>query len=433
MSTNLFRNVACLFSLAMMAPLSFVAGCGDDGTGGTGGAGGSGGADACEGIDVSACSVTISPSDDSTKAIQTALIEAKSGDTVCLCPGSYEIKKELSLTVPNVTLRGAGATRDLATLDFAKQAEGDDGLTATSPGFTVENLTVKNTIGNGIVVTGTEDVTFRNLKVSWDAGSVTTNGAYAVYPVSSERVLIEDCEITGASDAGIYVGQSTQVIVRNNKVYANVAGIESENTTDCEIYDNEAYDNTAGILVFVLPNLDKKDGFRTHVRNNKIYNNNRDNFGDPMTTVGAVPKGTGALILAADETEFNDNEIYDNETVGIVVVGYPTLSLLLTNPGDDPMTDQYPEKTYIHDNTFMNNGTDPASPLDLIPVLPLENVIWDGLENPMNPAGAEMCLGMSPASFRSINGVSNIDNPAMHTTDTTMFECDHPTQAPIDF
>jgi nitrous oxidase accessory protein NosD len=76
------------------------------------------------------------------------------------------------------------------------------------------------------VVTGAEDVTFRDIKVSWDAGSATENGAYAVYPVNSSRVIVEDSEVVGAADAGIYVGQCNQAIVRNNVVYGNVAGIE---------------------------------------------------------------------------------------------------------------------------------------------------------------------------------------------------------------
>ena len=54
---------------------------------------------------------------------------------------------------------------------------------------------------------------------------------------------------------GIYVGQSKNVIIRNNKAYYNVAGIESENSSQVEIHDNEIYQNTGGLLIFNLPHL----------------------------------------------------------------------------------------------------------------------------------------------------------------------------------
>jgi len=47
-----------------------------------------------------------------------------------------------------------------------------------------------------------------------------------------------------AADAGSYVGQSKNVIVRNNRAESNVAGIEIENTQGADVYDNVAVDNT---------------------------------------------------------------------------------------------------------------------------------------------------------------------------------------------
>ena len=50
------------------------------------------------------------------------------------------------------------------------------------------------------------------------------------YPVASEDVLIDGCVAIGASDAGIYVGQSQNIIVKNSRAEFNVAGIEIENS-----------------------------------------------------------------------------------------------------------------------------------------------------------------------------------------------------------
>lgn len=407
------------------------AGCGDD-TSGSGGGGG-GAPEACsESAPPQGCSVAIAPSDDDTTTIQTALIEAKSGDVVCLCPGSYAIQNRLSLTVPNVTIRGAGATRDEVVIDFAGQLAGDDGLSVTADGFVAERFSLKNTPGNGIVVTGAEGVEFRDLKVSWDAGSVTTNGAYAVYPVKSKNVLIEDCEVVGAADAGVYVGQSEFAIVRNNDVYANVAGIEIENTTYAEVYGNRAYDNTAGVLVFTLPKLEKTDGAFANVHDNEIYENNRANFGEAGTVVASVPAGVGVFVAASDDTEVHDNVIRDNDSAGIVVVSYQTFGVLLANGELDPTTDPYMQRVYIYANTFSGNGNAPTFPIDLIPQRPIEDVVWDGIVDAQG-APADLCLSSTPPSFRNINGVANIDQAENHSTDTAPHECELPLQAPITF
>jgi parallel beta-helix repeat protein len=421
MNVRQFSLILPCFALLLPVSAGLLAGC-NDSAGAGGGTGGSGSLPAsCEGADVTGCDVVLGPVEgDDTTQLQGALIEdVKSGETLCLCPGTYELNNEVQVSTPELTIRGVGATRDDVVLDFAGQIGGDDGLTATSDGFTVENFSVKNSPGNGIVVTGATNVTFRNLHVYWDAGSVETNGAYAVYPVQSTNVLIEDCEIVGAADAGAYVGQSTNIIVRNNKVHGNVAGIEIENSTDAEVYGNEAYDNSAGILVFALPNLDKKDSVRCDVHDNLIYENNHENFA-AEGVVGAVPPGIGILILAAHETHVHDNEIRDNQTAGVVIVSHDTLALL-AEIGEDPETSPDPESTYIYANTFDNVGYDPVDPLSVIGET-IEEVLWDGIE--ASAGSANLCLSMNPPTFRNINGIENIGDQKMHSTDTTPFECD---------
>jgi parallel beta-helix repeat protein len=333
--------------------------------------------------------------------------------------------------VPDVTLKGIGAARADVVLDFAAQVVGDDGVTVTSDGFSIEHLSIRNTPGNGILVTGAEDVRFSDIAVSWDAGSVVDNGAYAIYPTKSTRVLVENSEVVGAADAGIYVGQCNQALVRDNVVWGNVAGIEIENTLDAEVVGNEAYDNTAGILVFVLPNLEVKEGMRCKVHDNDVHDNNRDNFAEPGTVVASVPAGTGILLLAADDTEIHDNVIADNVSTGILMASFSTFQLL-SGSSPDPETDAFLEKTYIHDNAFSGNGTGPRDALELLGLPTLEDVVWDGEENPDNASGAELCLGPNPPSFRDFAGVPGIGDMSLHSTDTTPYECVGITQQSVD-
>ena len=125
-----------------------------------------------------------------------------------------------------------------------------------------------------------------------------TNGAYGVYPVESKNVLIDGVTVSGASDAGIYVGQSDNIIVRNSRAEYNVAGIEIENSTNADVHDNVATHNAGGILVFDLPDLPKIGGHSTRIFNNQIVENDTPNFAPPGNIVANVPTGSGVMLMA---------------------------------------------------------------------------------------------------------------------------------------
>lgn len=208
--------------------------------------------------------------------LQAALIAAKSGDTIVLPEGTFALTDPLSLDVGGVTLRGAG--QDKTILDFTNQAGAGEGLMVTSDDVTLMDFAVRNTKGDGIKSKGADRITYRYLTVEWTGEPKETNGAYGVYPVESRDVLVENVTVRGASDAGIYVGQSSNIVVRNSIVEFNVAGIEIENSTGADVYGNIARNNTGGILVFDLPDLPVGDGNSTRIFNNQILANNTRNF-----------------------------------------------------------------------------------------------------------------------------------------------------------
>lgn len=372
------------------------------------------------------CSVALSPDADAFEALQTAFLDALSGDTICLRPGTYAFTRELNLANrQNITLRGAGATRDEVVLDFAGQTVGNNGMTVTADGFAIENLTIKNSPGNGIVVQA-DTSRFTNIRVYWDAGSVRDNGAYAIYPNGCSRTIVEDSEVVGAADAGIYVGSCEYAIVRRNTVYANVAGIEIENSRYADVYENEVYDNTAGVLVFVLPNLAIKEVREVLVRDNLIYDNNRDNFAEPGTVVSFVPKGLGVLTMGAKDAEFRDNTITGNDSAGVLIVSFNIMEVLAGIENSDDEMDPYTERVYVHGNTFADNGQAPAGALSALGEATLPDVLWDGdvRDDQTDP---EICLGATPPSFLDFDG-PNLTNPSERSTstDTTPHACTLP-------
>lgn len=331
------------------------------------------------------CDALVCTGEDDQTAIQQALIDASAGDVICLGAGRFHLYNELSLSVNDVTLRGDGAGRTV--LDFTEQIIGGNGIHVTSDGATIEALTVVNTPGDGIRASDVEGITFTEVSVIWTDDESPGNGAYGLYPVGSQYVLIQQSEVKGARDAGVYVGQSRYIIVDGNEAWGNVAGIEIENSTDAEVLNNWAHHNTGGILVFNLPELPVKDGKRAKVHDNLVESNNTPNFAPPGNIVGIVPQGTGLLILATDDNEFHDNVIRDNMSAGLALFSYN--ELLVGESWDDPEFDPYPERNFIHDNVLSNNGYDPQDvAADLLAALnlvaqdpvevPLPALLWDG-------------------------------------------------------
>jgi parallel beta-helix repeat protein len=367
------------------------------------------------------CDRTLFPAEgDDTTALQTAFIEVGEGETLCLAPGRYEVSSELSLAVNNVTLRGSGM--DYSVLDFTGQTVGGNGVKITSDGVTLEDFQVLDPPADGIRADAVDDITFRRIRVLWPDENSTRNGAYGLYPVGSNGVLIQDSEVIGARDAGIYVGQSQDVLVEGSKAWGNVAGIEIENCDNAEVRNNHAYDNAGGILVFNLPGLSRY-GSATNVHNNLIENNNRDNFGIEGTVVAVVPPGTGMIVLANDNNEIHNNTIRGNNTVGVLLFTY--------QPGifgahNDRNYNQFTTGNYIHDNTFSNNGTAPRGALPaVLPNLPrpVPDILWDGCYDPAQDPPKLNCMQDNEgADFIDVDFCGNFEAPS---TDMTPFDCSY--------
>jgi uncharacterized repeat protein (TIGR03806 family) len=174
--------------------------------------------------------------------------------------------------------------------------------------------------------------------------------------VLSNDVLLDNVIALGASDAGIYVGQSNDIIVRNSEALFNVAGFEIENSDNADVGpDNVAHCNTGGFLTFDLPGLNQY-GDRTRTFDNYSGYNNTPNFA-PGGIVSAVPQGVGFLQLGYDQHEVFGNTIEFNRSVGFVFASHELLG-----GSSDLRMDYYPEAIHVHDNIFTTNGTLPQPP-----------------------------------------------------------------------
>lgn len=330
---------------------------------------------------ISAKQILLGPNPNSQEEIQEALIDLEPGDVLSLEPGEYFFEDGISLDVDDVIFEGSGI--DDTILHFGDQVSGAQGLLVTSDGVTLRDFAVLDAKGDAIKVIGADGISMIRLRTEWTGGPKETNGAYGFYPVESKDVLIDGCVAIGASDAGIYVGQSQNIIVKNSIAQYNVAGIEIENSYYADVFDNLASHNTGGILVFDLPDLPQQGGHHVRVFRNKAINNDTDNFAPEGNIVGEVPRGTGIIIQANSDVEVFDNDIYGNGTVNLSIVtyGYET---------DDENYNPHPKSIQIHNNRFGDGGFDPdVGTGELAAILfelsggDMPDIFWDGIL-PMN-------------------------------------------------
>ncbi|GAB3235525.1 right-handed parallel beta-helix repeat-containing protein [Algoriphagus aestuariicola] len=282
-----------------------------------------------------------------------AFIMAEDSSTIEIPGGFFELNTQLILdNKKSVRIKGAGM--DKTVLSFRNLKSGGEGVKIVGNNITVEDLSIEDAPGDGLKAQHSDGVTFRKVNVTWTNGDKSKNGTYAIYPVQCKNVVIDQCIASHSKDAGIYVGQSENIIVKNSLAFGNVAGIEIENSDNAEVFGNTARDNSGGILVFNLPGLPKSDGKGTKIYDNDILNNNHENFATPIgegpngNTVTMIPPGSGIILLAAKEVEIFNNRIHNNKTTGVAIASYQVTGF----PAEAPNWSPYTTDVYVHDNAY---------------------------------------------------------------------------------
>jgi parallel beta-helix repeat protein len=311
--------------------------------------------------------------------IQEAFILGEPGTVFEFAEGTYAFTLGLSLDLDGATIKGAGMEKTIFT--FKEQEAGAEGVLVTADDVTIKDFAIEDAKGNAFKSNAANNLKLINVRTEWTGGPKASNGAYGLYPVSSTNVLIDGCVAIGASDAGIYVGQTKNVIVRNSRAEYNVAGIEIENCHSADVYDNIATNNTGGILVFDMPGLPMQRGHDVRVFKNKVYNNDTANFAPPGNIVGKVAQGTGVMIMSNSNVHVFENDIRDHRSYNILVCSYLAAGEEIKDPNYYP----YPEAIYIHGNTIGKGGWAPAGDIGMAAAAllggTLPDIVWDGFLN----------------------------------------------------
>ena len=370
---------------------------------------------------------------DIQKKFQAMLIDVADGGTIYFPEGHFSFGGSLSMDgKSNIIIRGAGPEKTI--LSFKGQVTGAEGLKITDgTNITIENMTIHDAKGDGIKVQKVDGIILRNLVVGWTAGPSEENGGYGFYPVQCSQVLIENCVAHGASDAGIYVGQSKYIVVRNSKAFENVAGIEIENSLYADVYQNEAYNNTGGILIFDLPDLIQKEGGYVRVFDNIIRDNNHRNFAPKGNIVGKVPQGTGVMILATRNVEVFGNKIINNITAGSAIVSY----YITENPITDKDYKPFPHGIYFHDNYFERPRVRATGKGRMGKMFRFKlrfgkdvpHIIYDGIEDDAMKDRNICILNNTNATFVNIDAGNNFKNKSR---DISPYSCEGRALDPVE-
>lgn len=306
-------------------------------------------------------------------ALQEAANSTSGDTTIIIAAGTFELDNQVTLRGPGITIAGQGMEETI--LDFAGAGQ-SNGVDAVGNDFWVHDLQIVDAKKDGLRVEDSDGVTIQKVRVTWSNPGLDTNGAYGIYPVKVQNVLIEDSEALRSSDAGIYVGQCQHAVVRNNRAAENVAGIEIENTQYADVYGNTAENNTGGLVVFDLPG-NPVIGHDIWIHDNMIRDNNHPNFA-AGGTVRQIPPGTGTFTLASRRVEISNNTYENNNVVDIAflsglaiesdpqvwglsmseLVGDPDIAKLEVDVQGDMVFNHTSNDLYVHDNTHTGGGQD---------------------------------------------------------------------------
>lgn len=312
--------------------------------------------------------VTINvPEDQPT--ISKAVAAAREGDLVLVHPGTYQ--ETVTVETPGITLRGTDRNRVVIDGDLIRS----DGVVVTAAGVSVQNLTVRDHLQNGVLVTGmvSESGIYSHAHSGETAGeshdgaeghsnyerldpekfpplqgfqvdhvTAINNGLYGIYAFDAQHGLITDSYASGSADSGIYVGQCQpcETVVRGNVMERNAVGFEDANAGgNLYVVGNRMVGNRIGATM----NSDHQEAFVP--QRGVVFAGNLVSANSEAATPSQADGGFGIGLGIAGGTE---NRVLRNR-----FVQHPAVGVLLTSNDDLP-----PVANTVEGNVFGSNRTD---------------------------------------------------------------------------
>lgn len=283
--------------------------------------------------------------------ISGAVAAAEPGDLVLVAPGIY--RETVQITTDGITLRGTGRAQVVIDGELTRS----NGVVVRSADVTVQNVTVRHALLNGVLVTGMpgdgggsgytqpDPARFPPLR-GFHIDHVTSynNGLYGIYAFHAQDGLIENSYTSGMADSGIYVGQCKPcgIVVRANVAERNAVGYEGTNASEkMFVVGNRFTGNRVGATI----SSDHQEAFIPQqdsvLAGNVIAANNQRESAEQAD--GGF--GIGLGIAGGTKNTVGRNLVTDNSRAGVVITS---------------AADFAPLDNQIRDNTLVDNGVDLA-------------------------------------------------------------------------
>lgn len=338
------------------------------------------------------------------KTIQGAVDAANPGSTIVIKPGTYKTK--VTVQTPNLIIRGVDRFRTV--LDG--EDERGNGITVDgTKNVTIENLTVKNYLSNGIFINNTTGYTVNKV----DAIKGRT---YGIYAFDSYDGVIKNSYAYGSGDGAFYIGQclNCSALIQNVVGTWSYLGYSGTNSTGVIIRDSVFTHNALGVVPNTLPTEELGPNRGTIVINNRIFNNNYDSipgagFSDPEDQPVGVAIGTGVWLPGVENNVVRDNIIFNHNSYGVLVsqsidTDMPMNNTIIGNyiRNSDADKDDYGyDLAYDGNGGFncwaMNDFTGATGPPDIETMYPCNNRITG---TPYPPVQAHLAASGGQAQTR---------------------------------
>ncbi|MFN0095764.1 MAG: nitrous oxide reductase family maturation protein NosD [Dehalococcoidia bacterium] len=265
------------------------------------------------GRDVTAATATVAPG----QSIQDAIDEvaAGGGGTVTVLPGTYA--EAIEINNSGITLKGSAegviivppppsCPEDADAAVNCVAAPAGEKFSCAGSGIciwdvsnvTIKRLTVQGFEESGVILFETSNVTVSDVRA-------IDNDEYGIAAFASWNVTLYRNFATGAEDAGIYIGDSSnaQNELRLNRTNGNALGILVRNSSGVMLKSNTSNGNCAGILLLVAHDISVSNNT---LNSNTLACEEEEEDGSPPIS------GNGLLIADSYDITITGNSINGN-------------------------------------------------------------------------------------------------------------------------
>lgn len=259
--------------------------------------------------------------------IQEALDAAVAGDLVLVGPGVYA--EAVVVEEPGVVVRGVDRNQVVVDGGF----EREHGFVVHGHGVVIENLTVRNFVGDGVLLGG-DDAGLTGYRVSY----VTThnNGGSGVAAVNATEGRIDHSYASGNAQAGFAVSscEPCSTVVDLVKAEGNQLGYSGVNSSDVVLAQSEWVRNRTGVV------LDSRVGDAAPSQGYEIVGNLvADNNGQTAEAARTYRplSGSGVVLIGTLDVTIERNTVVGNQRAGILLTS--AADVLFDGGGDFPVVD----------------------------------------------------------------------------------------------